>query len=42
MEKSIYSHEVFLTGQVTVTVRRLEDGRPLTGKSVTFKSCGFT
>ncbi len=42
MEKSIYSHEVFLTGQVIVMVRRADNGRPVTGQKVTFKSCGFT
>ncbi|MEM7165849.1 MAG: hypothetical protein AAF581_10315 [Planctomycetota bacterium] len=42
MAKQIYSHEVFLTGQIVVRVASAATGEPLSGKSVFFKACGFT
>jgi hypothetical protein len=42
MKRSIYSHEVFLTGRIVVTVRNVLDGNPMSNKSVSFKACAFT
>ena len=42
MKPSIYSHEVFLTGRIVVTVRNVLDGKPIGNKIVRFAACGFS
>ena len=41
-EDAIYSGEVLLTGRLRVQVVSSGNARPLPGRRVSFKSCGFT
>ncbi|MEM7010265.1 MAG: hypothetical protein AAF585_02175 [Verrucomicrobiota bacterium] len=41
-QDSIYSGEVLLTGNLRVQVVSSRDGKPLSGRRVSFRSAGFT
>ncbi len=41
-QDSLYSGEVLLTGRLRVQVVSAGNARPLSGRRVSFKACGFT